>query len=112
MCGFIAGRFVFAPGTLNQTVSLRPAESPAPAVPEGGIETRSTASLADSIKQTLSGEDPIASARRAIPWIKSLTLDDFHAFSSHPELLRGQFGGTPSPVFSLAFCGDRVTLAD
>ena len=39
----------------------------------------------------LSGEDPIASARRAIPWIKSLTLDDFHAFSSHPELLRAEY---------------------
>jgi levansucrase len=34
------------------------------------------------------------------------------SFDSHPELLRGQFGGTPAPVFTLAFAGDRITLAD
>lgn len=33
-------------------------------------------------------------------------------FDQHPELLRKQFGGTPAPVFSLAFHGDRVTIAD
>lgn len=30
----------------------------------------------------------------------------------HPELLRAQFGGTPAPVFRLAFAGDRVIIAD
>lgn len=34
------------------------------------------------------------------------------SFDSHPELLRSQFGGTPAPVFKLAFSGDQVTLAD
>lgn len=34
------------------------------------------------------------------------------SFDQHPELLRQQFGGTPAPVFALAFAGDRVTLAD
>lgn len=34
------------------------------------------------------------------------------SFDSHPELLRGQFGGTPAPVFQLAFAGDQVTLTD
>lgn len=33
-------------------------------------------------------------------------------FDQHPELLRQQFGGTPAPVFTLAFAGDRVTIAD
>ena len=32
-------------------------------------------------------------------------------FETHPELLRSQFGGTPSPVFHLDFAGDRVTIA-
>ena len=32
-------------------------------------------------------------------------------FETHPGLLRSQFGGTPSPVFNLAFDGDRVTIA-
>lgn len=32
-------------------------------------------------------------------------------FDAHPELLRSQFGGTPAPVFHLAFAGDRVTIA-
>jgi levansucrase len=32
-------------------------------------------------------------------------------FDQHPELLRTQFGGTPAPVFSLSFSGDRVTIA-
>lgn len=32
-------------------------------------------------------------------------------FARHPELLRSQFGGTPAPVFQLAFDGDRVTIA-
>ena len=31
--------------------------------------------------------------------------------ADHPELLRAQFGGTPAPVFKLAFDGDRVTIA-
>jgi levansucrase len=31
-------------------------------------------------------------------------------FDDHPELLRRQFGGTPAPVFRLAFAGDDVTL--
>jgi levansucrase len=31
--------------------------------------------------------------------------------ADHPELLRAQFGGTPSPVFQLAFDGKRVTIA-
>ena len=34
------------------------------------------------------------------------------SFAQYPELLRGQFGGTPAPVFSLAFAGDCVTIAD
>lgn len=34
------------------------------------------------------------------------------SFDQHPELLRKQFGGTPAPVFSLAFNGDRVTIAN
>jgi len=29
----------------------------------------------------------------------------------HPELVRARFGGTPAPVFRLAFAGDRVTIA-
>jgi levansucrase len=33
-------------------------------------------------------------------------------FDQYPELLRQQFGGTPAPVFVLAFDGDRVTIAD
>ena len=33
------------------------------------------------------------------------------SFADHPELLRQQFGGTPAPVFHLAFDGDRVSLA-
>ncbi len=33
------------------------------------------------------------------------------SFEDHPELLRGQFGGTPAPRFRLAFAGDAVTLA-
>lgn len=33
------------------------------------------------------------------------------SFADHPELLRGQFGGTPAPTFRLAFAGDRVTIA-
>lgn len=33
------------------------------------------------------------------------------SFAEHPELLRRQFGGTPAPVFRLAFAGDRVTIA-
>lgn len=32
------------------------------------------------------------------------------SFAAHPELLRSQFGGTPSPVFQLAFAGDTVTI--
>ena len=32
------------------------------------------------------------------------------SFATHPELLRSQFGGTPSPVFQLAFAGDTVTI--
>jgi levansucrase len=32
-------------------------------------------------------------------------------FDAHPELLRSQFGGTPAPVFALAFAGDRVTIS-
>ncbi len=34
------------------------------------------------------------------------------SFDQHPELLRQQFGGTPAPVFALAFDGDTVTIAD
>lgn len=34
------------------------------------------------------------------------------SFSDHPELLRSQFGGTPAPVFRLAFAGDQVTVAE
>lgn len=30
--------------------------------------------------------------------------------ADHPELLRGQFGGTAAPVFRLAFDGDRVIV--
>lgn len=33
------------------------------------------------------------------------------SFDTHPELLRGQFGGTPAPFFQLAFAGDNVTIA-
>jgi levansucrase len=33
-------------------------------------------------------------------------------FEDHPELLRGQFGGTPAPVFRLHCAGDQVTLSD
>lgn len=33
------------------------------------------------------------------------------SFDDHPEMLRGQFGGTPAPVFHLAFAGDSVTIA-
>jgi len=33
------------------------------------------------------------------------------SFASHPEVLRGQFGGTPAPRFRLEFSGDEVTLA-
>jgi levansucrase len=33
------------------------------------------------------------------------------SFADHPELLRGQFGGTPAPTFRLEFAGDRVTIA-
>lgn len=32
------------------------------------------------------------------------------SFEQHPDLLRSQFGGTPAPVFTLAFDGDRVTI--
>lgn len=32
-------------------------------------------------------------------------------FEQHPNLLREQFGGTPAPVFRLAFAGDCVTIA-
>ena len=31
--------------------------------------------------------------------------------AEHPELLRSHFGGTPAPVFKLAYDGDRVTIA-
>ena len=31
------------------------------------------------------------------------------ALADHPEMLRGQFGGTPAPVFRLTYDGDRVT---
>jgi len=34
------------------------------------------------------------------------------SFDDHPELLRGQFGGTPAPTFRLHFAGDQVTIAD
>lgn len=33
------------------------------------------------------------------------------SFEDHPALLRQQFGGTPGPVFRLAFEGARVTIA-
>ncbi|MBS0481280.1 MAG: glycoside hydrolase family 68 protein [Proteobacteria bacterium] len=33
------------------------------------------------------------------------------SFDGNPELLRSQFGGTPAPVFSLNFDGDRVVPA-
>ncbi len=33
------------------------------------------------------------------------------SFEDHPALLRQQFGGTPGPVFRLAFDGGRVTIA-
>lgn len=33
------------------------------------------------------------------------------SFEQHPELLRRQFGGTPAPVFRLAFAGEIVTIA-
>lgn len=32
------------------------------------------------------------------------------SFDQHPQLLRDQFGGTPAPVFKLAFAGDTVTI--
>ncbi|MEQ1498470.1 MAG: glycoside hydrolase family 68 protein [Novosphingobium sp.] len=32
------------------------------------------------------------------------------SFEQDPALLRGQFGGTPAPVFRLAFAGDAVSL--
>ncbi len=32
------------------------------------------------------------------------------SFDTHPELLRQQFGGTPSPVFKLTFSGDQITI--
>ena len=32
------------------------------------------------------------------------------SFEQHPELLRGQFGGTPAPRFELEFDGDRVSV--
>lgn len=31
--------------------------------------------------------------------------------ADHPDLVRTRFGGTPAPVFTLAFDGDRVTIA-
>lgn len=34
------------------------------------------------------------------------------SFEDHPELLRGQFGGTPAPTFRLHFAGDQVTIAN
>lgn len=34
------------------------------------------------------------------------------SFDAHPQLLREQFGGTPAPVFTLAFAGDQVTISD
>jgi levansucrase len=33
------------------------------------------------------------------------------SFDTHPELLRGQFGGTPAPIFAIDFDGSRVTIA-
>ncbi|PKB13474.1 levansucrase [Novosphingobium kunmingense] len=33
------------------------------------------------------------------------------SFSEHPDLLRSHFGGTPAPIFRLAFAGDLVTIA-
>lgn len=32
------------------------------------------------------------------------------SLANHPELLRGQFGGTPAPVFKLAFAGEQVSI--
>ena len=32
-------------------------------------------------------------------------------FAADPALLRSQFGGTPAPTFTLAFAGDRITIA-
>jgi levansucrase len=32
-------------------------------------------------------------------------------FDSHPKLLRGQFGGTPAPVFALNFDTNSVTIS-
>lgn len=37
--------------------------------------------------------------------MEGLTLAD------HPDLVRSRFGGTPAPVFTLSFDGDRVTVA-
>ncbi|MFM6931883.1 MAG: glycoside hydrolase family 68 protein [Novosphingobium sp.] len=34
------------------------------------------------------------------------------SFDDHPELLRGQFGGTPAPTFRLHFAGDQVTFTN
>jgi len=34
------------------------------------------------------------------------------ALADHPELVRGQFGGTTAPVFRLRYDGDRVAIAD
>jgi levansucrase len=34
------------------------------------------------------------------------------SFADHPALLRSQFGGTPAPLFHLAFAGDHVTIAE
>lgn len=31
-------------------------------------------------------------------------------FTDHPEMLRGQFGGTPAPLFSIALNGDEAQL--
>ena len=91
LCGFLAGRVVVAPGTVIETLPVRGEESPAPTIPEGRVESSAAANLADLIKQTLSGDDPIASARRAITLIESLTLDDLRASSTSSELLRAQY---------------------
>lgn len=32
-------------------------------------------------------------------------------FEDHPEMLRGQFGGTPAPLFSITLNGDKAELA-
>lgn len=34
------------------------------------------------------------------------------SFEDYPELLRGQFGGTPAPIFRLHCAGNHVTLSD